>query len=357
VSGQVEPDLLEERTVAVPWELAGNNDTDPPVNFLGTKNKSSLVIKTNGQERMSFDKDTGEATVTGDLTISKMPANDTTPSLTSIALVNRHAGGGEIRWSLYTAAVGGGSGVVPNAFEIWQYPDIKTRLRIRPNGDTSLAPAGGNVGIGTNDPTATLSVVAPGVPELTGMAHSTTLRTMAGSLGATDKSELALASIGFRSENNSSLGIRAFRVAAGGDWTTTAIGLGMDVDDTPRASGASLWLHANGNVGIGTNVPDQKLTVAGTIRSTTGGFMFPDGTVQITAKSGQQFVVCASAASTGSVDCVCPPPYAKLITRSAGYPCSLSVPGSTVAASCTGNKGVNPSTQAEYPGTCCLCEG
>jgi hypothetical protein len=36
---------------------------------------------------------------------------------------------------------------------------------------------------------------------------------------------------------------------------------------------------ATGNVGIGTTSPSQKLTVAGTIESTSGGVKFPDGTV------------------------------------------------------------------------------
>lgn len=38
-----------------------------------------------------------------------------------------------------------------------------------------------------------------------------------------------------------------------------------------------------GNVGIGTTNPGQKLTVVGTIESTSGGVKFPDGTTQTTA--------------------------------------------------------------------------
>ncbi len=37
-----------------------------------------------------------------------------------------------------------------------------------------------------------------------------------------------------------------------------------------------------GNVGIGTQTPGQKLSVAGTIESTAGGYKFPDGTMQTT---------------------------------------------------------------------------
>src|SRR5207245_6765171 len=51
------------------------------------------------------------------------------------------------------------------------------------------------------------------------------------------------------------------------------------------ASGNALVTTA-GNVGIGTATPASKLTVAGTIESASGGFKFPDGTVQTTAAAG-----------------------------------------------------------------------
>jgi len=40
-----------------------------------------------------------------------------------------------------------------------------------------------------------------------------------------------------------------------------------------------------GNVGIGTTTPSQTLSVAGIVESTSGGFRFPDGSVQITANT------------------------------------------------------------------------
>lgn len=44
-----------------------------------------------------------------------------------------------------------------------------------------------------------------------------------------------------------------------------------------------LDVRDDGNIGIGMFSTTQKLSVAGTIQSTTGGFMFPDGTTQTTA--------------------------------------------------------------------------
>jgi hypothetical protein len=73
----------------------------------------------------------------------------------------------------------------------------------------------------------------------------------------------------------------------------------MDVDNTPRA-GAHIWLNQSGNVGVGTTNPGQKLSVAGTIESTSGGVKFPDGTVQTTAVAATLDCNDASNATTGS---------------------------------------------------------
>ncbi|MEM7584453.1 MAG: H-type lectin domain-containing protein [Acidobacteriota bacterium] len=62
-----------------------------------------------------------------------------------------------------------------------------------------------------------------------------------------------------------------------------------------QANGGDLFVHYkaegatrvvvkhDGKVGIGTSRPGQRLTVAGIVASTAGGFQFPDGSVQTTA--------------------------------------------------------------------------
>jgi len=49
----------------------------------------------------------------------------------------------------------------------------------------------------------------------------------------------------------------------------------------------TVYLQKTGKVGIGTNTPANLLTVAGTVQSTSGGFKFPDGSVQVSAGVSQ----------------------------------------------------------------------
>jgi hypothetical protein len=51
-------------------------------------------------------------------------------------------------------------------------------------------------------------------------------------------------------------------------------------------AGTSQLVLSGGNVGIGITSPGQKLSVAGFVQSMSGGFQFPDGTIQTTAAGG-----------------------------------------------------------------------
>jgi hypothetical protein len=64
----------------------------------------------------------------------------------------------------------------------------------------------------------------------------------------------------------------------------------------PGAPTSSIDISKDGNVGIGFNSPTAKLDVNGTIRSASGGFIFPDGTTQTTAAG----TVSAANVSSGS---------------------------------------------------------
>jgi hypothetical protein len=90
-------------------------------------------------------------------------------------------------------------------------------------------------------------------------------------------------------------------------WTDAAHGTYLSMTTTPL--GSSFWtervrITPEGNVGIGTPTPGQRLSVAGTIESTTGGFKFPDGTMQVTGATstgaGSGFGVHALSFNTGA---------------------------------------------------------
>jgi len=73
----------------------------------------------------------------------------------------------------------------------------------------------------------------------------------------------------------------------------------QDLDGT----GVIMYWADSGNVGIGTTSPGSKLTVAGTIESTSGGIKFPDGTTQTTAASAGSLSCTTVSAPATSIDC------------------------------------------------------
>lgn len=124
-----------------------------------------------------------------------------------------------------------------------------------------------------------------------------------GRLGVGTNDPLAMFDLrgGADSDGSNDLQAMAFQWRAGGyrHWIRTrhngTVGGGNAIDffvnNSPTSDGSSApgagSLHVmtldSGRVGIGTTAPAEKLTVAGTIHSTTGGFRFPDGSVQMTA--------------------------------------------------------------------------
>jgi hypothetical protein len=57
-------------------------------------------------------------------------------------------------------------------------------------------------------------------------------------------------------------------------------------NDISANAGQLFWNNSTLRMGIGTNAPEQKLSVNGTIESTSGGFKFPDLSIQTKAAKG-----------------------------------------------------------------------
>lgn len=143
-----------------------------------------------------------------------------------------------------------------------QYPD---QIRLRQSGTEIIRVKDGKVGIATTNPQSTLDVsgvvkakggvviteTAPATPELQFNNGTQTWRI-----------------------GNPSSGTNNFQIQDG------TLGSALVIE--PGSVGA-LRIDSAARVGVGTAAPATKLDVNGTVRSRSGGFQFPDGTVQATA--------------------------------------------------------------------------
>jgi hypothetical protein len=138
----------------------------------------------------------------------------------------------------------------------------------------AINPSGGSVGIGTTAPWTTLSIGSP--------TAATTYLSI--DSAAANQSAIEWRNAGTSKwilyRPNSSSDLRLYDSAAGAD----------------RVS----FQSNTGNVGIGTTAPTQKLSVAGTVESTTGGFKFPDGTLQTTAGGAPDYILITHSLADGT---------------------------------------------------------
>jgi hypothetical protein len=149
------------------------------------------------------------------------------------------------------------------------------RMRILSNGF---------VGIGTTNPITPFELHSPDAnPYSVGIASTARMRLVNNNTTNNNAVELNFSTV-------DSSGAVATGIRLVGIFTNhTAGAASADFAMVLRNSGnwfEAVRFAAGGNVGIGTNAPAYKLDVAGPVRSSSGGFVFPDGTVQITAGGG-----------------------------------------------------------------------
>jgi hypothetical protein len=89
---------------------------------IGTNATTRMVINENGNVGIGISNPAEKLHVVDQIRVQSFPPDDQTPSNASLSLRNRGFGGNTYQWSLHTASVGGGFGVRPNAFELWEYP-------------------------------------------------------------------------------------------------------------------------------------------------------------------------------------------------------------------------------------------
>jgi len=140
----------------------------------------------------------------------------------------------------------------------------------------------GNVGIGTTSPAYKLDIRGSTISSVANFentkANGWAIRAVSGSTG-----------YGVYGQSNGGIGL--YGGASGGTgmgvrgYATSAGGVGIYGD---AINGAYAGIFMNGNVGIGTDSPGEKLEVSGNVKviGTGNGIVFPDGTKQTTATSG-----------------------------------------------------------------------
>jgi hypothetical protein len=166
-------------------------------------------------------------------------------------------------------------------------------------GDLSnsvITQSGTNVGIGTTSPASLFNAVS-GVSDFRFNTGASALTPTIAIISTTGKAGALSAGTNGASFNFDNSWFFAIQSETHANFLSNNLGQGPLLLTVVGKSG---------NVGIGTSTPDQMLTVAGSIHSTTGGFIFPDGSVMRSATTGTNLepsgsLVLGAGSATGAV--------------------------------------------------------
>ncbi len=163
---------------------------------------------------------------------------------------------------------------------------------------------GGNVGIGNSSPASQLTV--------TGAGQTSASFNTAGSLASAIELDDTGTGVGNGGAIIFSAATQSWKYASIKGYVTNGGGNSQgDIVFSVRTAQANatlseaLRIQSSGNVGIGSSAPATALDVNGTIRSATGGFKFPDNTVQTTASTGGGVTANTTVSCAGNCTATC----------------------------------------------------
>jgi hypothetical protein len=310
--------------------VGGTNDSSAyALRILSSNSSPLLLVRNDGKISIATTSANYALNVAGDIYLSG--------NLVMSGSVSSAVAAGNVTPGVFNSLQGGGTG----AYAFLGSLGVATTTQVGLPQTLSVYGGGyfsGNVGIGTTGPGQKLHVA--GVARVDGdliLGDSDNVQYLVANTGTTQLNFAMVGGgnvpliqfFGTNSYFNGNVGIgtttpnRILHIRTSSNWgsniatiqitDSASIGSGITLDATgtsgrrytifSSASGAGagagkfviydttagttrLVVDSSGKVGIGTTTPAYTLDVNGTIRSLSGGFMFPDGTIQTTAASG-----------------------------------------------------------------------
>ena len=238
------------------WSLLGNAGTSPGTisgtNFLGTTDNQPLEFKVYNTRALRLEPTSGAPNVIGGYSGNTVTAG-----------------------ALGATISGGGSSIHPNSVTS-EYGTVGGGYGNTAGGADTPGRAGTVGGGHGNTASGAYATVAGGL-------SNTALG--ADSFAAGQRAN-AIHDGTFVWSDSTTLYPAFFASTAANQFLIRAVGgVGIGTNSPTNALSVAGKMDVTGNVGIGTNNPAAALDVNGLIRSRTGGFKFPDNTIQTTAAS------------------------------------------------------------------------